>query len=354
MKLDPELLEGARSAIRVCMGVKAKDRVLILTDEDTALVGEALLHEALGAGAVAETICLEEYGSRPMPELPGAVLSKLGSFSPSVTYLAISAWPGELPMRGRFVGAALARAGTRHAHMPTITPAIMREGMRADYNVVNRLTAAVHNRLQQAKHIRVQSAKGTEIHGHFTGRFKWTPFGGLYHRPGEWGNLPEGEVFTCPDSVDGVLVADVIGDYFAQKYGVLGDPVKIEFEKGYARKIECANKELQRELWDYLSSKENGLRVGEFAVGTNVGVRALRGNVLQDEKIPGLHIGVGDPLGKMTGADWYCDAHVDLIPSACTIFLDGELLMEEGRFAVETQAAFGVLSVPPRSRGEES
>jgi aminopeptidase len=45
--------------------------------------------------------------------------------------------------------------------------------------------------------------------------------------------------------------------------------------------------------------------VGEFAIGTNIGVRDVIGNILQDEKIPGIHIAFGNPYGAHTGADWY-------------------------------------------------
>lgn len=335
MSTDAELLEGARNAVRICMGVQARDRVFILTDNDTATVGEALLQEALSTKAIVECMRLEDVSTRPCSELPQAVIDRIVSFLPSVTYLAVSAKPGEVTMRGQFIDAALERAGARHAHMPTVTPAIMREGMRVDYMYVNTLTRAVHDILRKASHIHVKSSRGSDIHGHFSGTYKWTPLGGLYHNPREWGNLPEGEVFTCPDSVDGILAADVVGDYFASKYGVLQDPVTMVFENGYVRDVTCPNRDLQEELAIYLDSKENGRRVGEFAIGTNIGVKGLRGNVIQDEKIPGLHIGVGYPFGSLTCADWDCDIHVDLVPSACTVVVDGEVLMEGGRFTIE-------------------
>jgi hypothetical protein len=35
---------------------------------------------------------------------------------------------------------------------------------------------------------------------------------------------------------------------------------------------------------------EHSERVGEFALGTNTGVTQMIGNLLQDEKVPGVHI----------------------------------------------------------------
>jgi leucyl aminopeptidase (aminopeptidase T) len=332
---DAELLEGARNAIRVCMNVQPGERVLIATDRATLSVGDALLCEAAEAGAVAELFQMEEYGERPFSDLPPAIEERMLSFRPAVTYLAVTAVPGEVNMRGQFAEAALRKVGARHAHMPTITPALMREGMRVDYRKVHRLTTAVHDRLRRARRIHVRSARGSDLLGTFSDRLKWILFGGLYHRAGEWGNLPEGEVFTCPESVDGVLMADVIGDYFSPKYGVLESPVRIEIEQGIARRVACASGELQKDLETYLDANENARRVGEFAIGTNIGIRALRGLMLQDEKIPGLHLALGDPYQHLTGADWACRTHVDFVPSRCTITVDDMPLMEDGVFLLD-------------------
>ena len=68
--------------------------------------------------------------------------------------------------------------------------------------------------LSRAKEIKVTSPKGTQITAQFNPEYHWVPCHGLYHQPGDWGNLPEGEVFTCPWKLDGVLVVDVLGDFF--------------------------------------------------------------------------------------------------------------------------------------------
>lgn len=240
--LDPELLEGARNAVRVCLNVHEGDRVLIVTDEDTLAVGEALLQEAVATNAVADSLCLEEYGARPLRELPPDLGRRIVAFAPSVTFLAISSQEGELTMRGQFGRLAYREIGARHAHMPTITPAIVREGLRVDYQLVHRITPIIHEKVRGAAEITVRSARGSDLRGRFSDRLRWVACHGLYHNPGEGGNLPEGEVYTCPESVEGVLVADVVGDYFAPKYGLLEEPVTIEIEQGYARDLRCANR----------------------------------------------------------------------------------------------------------------
>ncbi len=210
----------------------------------------------------------------------------------------------------------------------------MREGMQADYGEVSALTSRVHAIVRGARSIRVTSPNGTDLQAGFDQGLAWIPMAGLYHQPRQWGNLPEGEVFTCPASVDGVMVAEVLGDYFSPRYGVLADPVTFEIAGGSARQVRCRRKDIESELIAYLDSAENGRRVGEFAIGTNIGLSALCGLMLQDEKIPGLHIAFGNPYPKLTGARWTSRTHIDVVATRCNIDVDGVALMRDGRFTL--------------------
>ena len=82
-------------------------------------------------------------------------------------------------------------------------------------------------------------------------------------------------------------------------------PLTIRVEDSRLREAHSANQELEDEFWHYCHTDENSDRVGEFAIGTNIGVHDVIGNILQDEKIPGIHIAFGNPYGAHTGADWY-------------------------------------------------
>ena len=333
MELDSEILEGARNAIRVCMGVQAADRVFIVTDDESLIVGKALEVEARAVQAEVECVRLEEYGQRPMTQLPDGLARRFTSFSPTVSFYAAGAKEGEISLRGGIFNLQR-EMGTRHGHMPTITAQVMREGMRADYHQVHQLTMQVYELVRNARTIHVTTPEGTDFSAQFDEKLKWIPMGGIYLKKGEWGNLPEGEVFTCPASVEGVVVAREIGDYFAAKYGTLEEPMTIEIANGWVTQARSKDKGLEAEFVAYLDAAENGRRVGEFAIGTNIGLSALCGVFLQDEKIPGVHIAFGNPYGYMTGADWASRNHVDVIPPKCTIEVDGKLLMQDGRFTL--------------------
>jgi leucyl aminopeptidase (aminopeptidase T) len=105
-------------------------------------------------------------------------------------------------------------------------------------------------------------------------------------------------------------------------------------KRGRLASIETPDSQLAGEIREYMAQHPNSSRVGEFAIGTNVGLTKIVGNFLQDEKFPGVHIAFGDPYGYETGADWECPSHVDVLASHATIAVDGRQIMENGRFLV--------------------
>lgn len=338
---DDKFNLGIKNAIEVCMNVQADDRVLVITDDITETIGTALTNESRTSGATAQSVKLEDLGSRPMLEVPDELMEILKKFHPTVTFYAAASLEGEVRMRMALTSkiqqifTSLDQPLPRHAHMVSITPQLIKEGMTADYHEINQLTYSVLALVENAKEIQVTSRKGTDITAQFNSAYRWVPCHGLYHHPGDWGNLPEGEVFTCPGKLDGVLVVDVLGDYFSPKYGVLTNPVTITVEDSQVSEVSCPDQEIADELMAYLKSTANGLRAGEFAIGTNTAVIHLTGNLLQDEKIPGIHVAFGNPSSHKTGANWQSDVHVDVVPVECTISVDGKRIMEDGKFLEE-------------------
>jgi len=224
--------------------------------------------------------------------------------------------------------------------MVNIDRRIMLEGMRADFEEVDRISTQVWRMASGAREIRATNPAGTDIVGLFSPRMKWLKTSGIIS-PNKWGNLPGGETFTCPERVDGRFVIDgVVGDYLCEKYGDLREtPLTIEVVESRLRLAHCANKELEDEFWRYCHTDENSDRVGEFAIGTNTGVHDVIGNILQDEKIPGIHIAFGNPYGAHTGADWYSATHIDVVGRNFDIWIDGRQIMRGGAFLLDSFAA---------------
>jgi aminopeptidase len=333
MSFEERLQFGAENAVR-CMGVTSIDRVFIMTDYERESIARRIAVAALDRHADVTIKFLEHYGERPLTAFPGDLRNDLLQARPTVTYYIATAKPGEITFRLPLLPFLVKELKVRHGHMIGIDEAVMAEGMCADYDEVFSLTNQVYDLVRNAKTIHVTSVKGSDVTATFHNDWKWIPCHGRYDKQGEWGNLPEGEVFTAPASVDGVLVCDVLGEYFSEKYGVLIDPVFITIKNGYATEVTSQNTAVAKDLYDYLFSVPNGNRAAEFAIGTLTSLKRLVGNLLQDEKMPGLHIAFGNPYPEFTGADWRSKVHVDVIPSRCTIEVDGLVIMRDGEFII--------------------
>src|SRR6266850_1695351 len=186
-----------------------------------------------------------------------------------------------------------------------------------------------------ARRIKCRTPAGTDFEGEFSPALKWLKTSGII-TPDKWGNLPGGEIFTSPMNSNGVFVVDgVVGDYLCQKYGDIQEtPLTIEVKNNRIRHLQCENKELLEEFRAYTSTDENSNRVGEFAVGTNTACTHVIGNILQDEKIPGVHIAFGHPYAEHTGAKWVSKTHIDCVGRDFDIWFDEEKVMEAGKFLV--------------------
>ena len=329
---------GARNAVVTCLRIQPTEKVTLITDESCIEIAAALAAQLDAAGCEWNGFVLESLAPRPLVGMPVEVLEDMESSQVSI--FAVQVQPNELRSRMEMTD-VVNRRHMRHAHMVNITPEIMLQGMRADFQAVDRLSQRVLDEVRQATYVRATTAAGTDIHASLNPSYKWFKTSGIISTE-KWGNLPGGECFTAPEEVNGVFVVDgVVGDFLCARYGILRKtPLTINIEGNRIVKCSSENKQLERDFWAYTHTDENSDRVGEFAIGTNIGVERVIGNILQDEKFPGIHIAFGDPYGAHTGAPWKSTTHIDVVGLRFNIWLgnaDGEeeQIMREGKFLLD-------------------
>lgn len=323
------LEQGAKNAIQTCMAVKPQEKVVLVTDRVVADVGDALEKAARAVTPHVTRFVLEDLGARPITALPDALAKAAGSCD--VSLWAASSAKGELPMRMAYREHL---AGARHGHMPGITQALMEQGMCADYDAVADLTMRLHKRVQGVRKARVTNPNGTDLEALFHPDWKWLPDTGKFHERGSWGNLPAGEVYTAPVWLHGRIVTNLLGDFFSEKYKELKPPLRLDvFDNRIdLASITGATPEIRAEFKEYLTSDPMGTRASEFAMGTNLGLTKLVGNLLQDEKIPGVHVAFGHPYSEQTGAPWTAKTHVDVVILDTDVWLDNAQVQARGRY----------------------
>ena len=330
---SPDLLPGARNAVGTCLAIQPGERVTLIADRASGAVAASLDRALTEYRAIATCLSIEALAARPLIAAPPEVLASLELADAGI--LCVQPQEGELTARREIVG-VVERRHIRYAHMVGVTPRIMCEGMRADYHRVDRLSQQLCDRMPWARRLTVRTAAGTNFTATFDSSLAWVKTSGLIN-PRYWSNLPAGEAFTTPASVDGTFVCDgTAGDYFNAKYGTLETtPMVLEIKGSRLMSVRCDRADLQEDFWAYTHTDANSDRVGELAFGTNLGLREMIGILLQDEKVPGVHIAFGDPYGSQTRADWTSQTHVDVLTRECDVWIDDDQVIDKGQYLLE-------------------
>jgi aminopeptidase len=333
LSFDPELTPGARNAVNVCLRILPSEKVTVITDDATREIAASLVRELEAVGAPYRAWILEELAPRPLTDLPREIVDDLETSQVSI--FAVQAQANELKSRMQMTD-VVNRRKIRHAHMVNINHQIMLEGMRADFLKVDRISAKVVETVRRAKQVRARTPAGTDLTADLSPDYRWLKTSGIIS-PDKWGNLPGGEVFTTPGEVNGTFVIDgVVGDWLCAKFGSLREnPLTIHVKGNRLVDAHSANRELEEDFWHYTHTDDNSDRVGEFAIGTNIELKDVIGQILQDEKYPGVHIAFGNPYGAHTGAQWYSSTHIDVVGRNFDIWVDEAQIMQNGQFLLE-------------------
>ncbi len=322
------MISGAREAVQTCMRVKEGEKVLVITDEETWNVAKYVIEEISSITENFEVFKIPADEERPF-EAPDSLLEKV-SEADAVFSIADYVY-GEIPTFYRPIQEAVGSSDTRMAVMVELDEQILSEGMNADYKRIRKLSENVYDEVVDAGKIRVITEKGTDLEVEFG--HKWAILDG-FPEEGSWTNLPDGEVLTAPKDVNGKIVIDGTTEFLGK---VNYSPISVEIEDGRAVEgsIECEDREKAERFRELLFETDgNSDRVGEFAIGTNIFLEELCGNLTQDEKFPSIHIAFGDPHGSLTGAEWESDLHMDAVILEPTVKADGKILMEKGEFKI--------------------
>ena len=327
-----DLVPGARNAIQTCLRIQPGERVALITDRETGEIAASLADQVREAGAQIDARVMEDYGIRPMLSMPEPLRAVLENADVSI--YAGQPKTGELAFR-RALTEVIDRRKIRHAHMVSISHRIMCEAMRADFNEVDAISSRVLARAIAAEKMVARSPAGSFLEASFDPEIRWLKTSGIISTQ-KWGNLPGGEVLTAPARVDGVYVADgVVGEYLCARYGDLAaTPLSITIENSRIVELSSKNQDLVNDFRAYTSADENSNRVGELAIGTNIAVHDIIGNILQDEKLPTLHLAFGHPYAEHTGAKWKSTTHIDVVGRRFDVSFDGEEIMADGRFLI--------------------
>ncbi len=216
--------------------------------------------------------------------------------------------------------------GSRYASMPLFEPEMFLTSMDVDWYEVAALSRDVADVLTEATWVHVKSDYGTDIEFSIEGR-KAIADTGLFHNPGEFGNLPAGEGFIAPIETEayGKLVIIYGPDRKLER------PITFKFNAGGVEDIE-GFEDYRYYIEDIFKKMPEARYIAEFGVGTNP--KASRAdNILEAEKIRGtIHIAIGD--NHTFGGTNRVSFHTDYVVFEPTVVVGGKgwekKLLEKG------------------------
>jgi len=316
---DSRLINQAKSVWSAVLHVAADEQLLVITDDQAAALGSAFYQGARDLDCQVLHVIIP-------PLLKGvAELSALGKlvFRECDVYVAITS-AGSRSITHSQARQEASKAGARGLTLPGMTEEmLLRDAVAADYEAVARGTERLASALNGTDSLRVTSGGGTDlmldVHGG-----GWFAERGLCDRPGDFSNLPGGEVSIAPVNAEGMLVVD--GSM--NPLGRLESPLEIVIKE---RRIVSVKGNCAQELISFLEKfGPDAFNIAEIGIGMNPMAR-LCGTVLEDEKILGtIHIGVGDNShmgGKSLGKVVAVDVHIDgVVVSNPKLYADGSVI----------------------------
>jgi leucyl aminopeptidase (aminopeptidase T) len=322
----------AKNIVHTCMNISTGETVLLITDQPMAQVREHLMAEILVANpAQVWAYILSDVG-RPFLEYP-PLLHQLAAQADATMVFYSRVPPEETPGRLAF-WRTCRENDTRVGYGAQIDDAILENELSADYQEIAAISQRLKEHLQGKDQVRITTPLGTDLTCSIAGR-DIKEDTGLIHQPGQFGNLPAGECFVAPleDSAEGILVVD---KSFPEL--VVKQPVRMIFEKGRVVTVEGgveAQELLRRiEYGEQLAHGENCRVIAELGIGTNPNAR-LTGKLITDEKVMGtIHVAIGNNASPSFGGVNSAPIHIDGVVGQPTLVVDGETLIEEGRYLV--------------------
>jgi leucyl aminopeptidase (aminopeptidase T) len=309
-----QLAKAVEGVVGRCLNVQPGEDVVVVVDEGTREIGEALRAEAARRGAEAVLTVMDARdvdGQEPPAAVAGALAVADVFIAPTSKSLSHT--------RAR---KAASDNGARGATLPGVTQDMLARLMAADLETLQARSRALAQLLTDADEARFTCPRGSDFRMDLKGREGVADDGDLT-APRAFGNLPCGEGFIAPLNGEGRFVV-------ASLAGIgLGDATLI-VEDGHLTAAEGAAGE--QLLATLRAAGAQGTNLAELGIGTNEQA-TLTGNVLEDEKILGtVHVAFGASAG--IGGTVSVPVHLDSVVLEPTLDIGGTRVIEAGRFVL--------------------
>jgi aminopeptidase len=308
--MSADCLTSSQLLVRTALKIAEGERFVVVGDDSSEELMLALEQAAKAAGAEATSLRLDilrsqatnHSGMRPHKVLPDAI--RRAMLASQASAFVATAPHAEGSMREQLLHIVAACRG-RHAHMPGVSTAAFTAGCSVDFAELATLGLERLKLVEVGGELVVESAAGTSLRVKVSASTRWVPRLGRV-RAGSAVTFPTGSLLAHPETVHGRFVADAcVGEFFGAREGALKNPVVLDIMHGTVTNVSAPGlPELEADIQRVFEVSPNSSRVGAVILGLNAGITEPLGEAQVDQHMPGLHIVVGDPNSRVTGATW--------------------------------------------------
>lgn len=315
---------GCEVLVRMCADIKPDESVLIISDEDTRWLGEAINSVA---GEISNHVVhrvipqFSMHGQEPPTTVAMEMINNTAIFG--ITRMSMA------HTKARFQAS---QAGARYLSLPDYSSDVLTSpSLQVDFRALTPLANQLAMRLTAGCTMRLWTAMGTDLTCDIQGRTANAAPGWCWG-PGTLASPPDAEtnIALIEDGSNGTVVVD--GSIPCPELGLLQSPIKLTVEKGRVVEITGEQADTLSHLFDRLGNPDTRI-VAEFGIGLNP-LAKLRGFMLEDEGCLGtVHLGIG--ANATIGGENSVSFHLDHILRHVTVTIDGNIIIERGQIVRE-------------------
>lgn len=310
------LRKGAETVVNQCLAISEDEKVVIVNDGNDQELVDALmdvLSEVTDDYRLLEYEEPENHGEEPPERIAKALKDSDVFIAP--TNKSISHTEARVKA---------CENGARGVTMPGVNREIWETSLQADYKEVKEICEQVYGMLEETDTVHITTPSGTDLEIDIDMNF-FHKDTGLFHEPGDFGNLPAGEADGGSINARGTLVVDHAPFISEENEGT---ELEVRDNKIVSMKAENAGR-----LEQALDQIEGARNIAEFGFGTNPKTKLI-GNLLNDEKVLGtVHVAIGDNGSYIPEEDERhvkCGIHWDFVCKKPTVHFDDEKVLDEG------------------------
>lgn len=319
---EAKVIEGADILLRTCGRLRPTERIAIVCDTDTHVLGSILAERAALISSAVHLVEVEPFQMHGQePPANAAEEMRLADLCLGITAKS---------MVHTSARKEAAKGGTRYLSLPDFSLKLLaHESLRVDFEARGVLGRRVAKAFTDGDEVRVTSPRGTDVTMSIAGRVG-TSTPGYVVEPGAMSSPPDIETYVSPieTSARGIVVVD--GSIPYPTLGLLAQPVRLTVEGGRVRQVDGADPRVVAEVRSVFASagSDKAYVLAECGVGLN-DLAKLSGVMLTDEGAAGtVHFGFGSnfSIGGVNEVAF----HLDCVLREPTLAVDGRTIIERG------------------------